>query len=110
MILFDFENSCRGHYINDIAVVIYYARMNKLSGDDEGFARFFLEAFRRGYEAENHLPEEEIQSIPWLLLNRGLIVYAYLLKIWPGDLNEEQLAVASQVEQMIVRDRTLLGI
>ncbi|MDF1836894.1 MAG: phosphotransferase, partial [Planctomycetota bacterium] len=45
LVLFDFENSCLGHYINDIAVVLYYARLNRHSKIDANFDRTFLQAF-----------------------------------------------------------------
>ena len=83
MVLFDFENSCRGHYINDIAVALYYARIHKFSGGDRDFNRRFLAPFWVGYAEEYPVPEDEIEHIPWLLLNRSLIVYGYVLKIWP---------------------------
>lgn len=90
MVLFDFENSCQGHYINDIAVVLYYARLSRFSATDDGFDERFLAAFWKGYAAEYTVPESEIGHLYWLLLNRGLIVYGYLLKIWPGERDAEQ--------------------
>jgi Ser/Thr protein kinase RdoA (MazF antagonist) len=110
IVLFDFENSCRGHYINDIAVALYYARLHPFSTDDDDFSRSFLASFWRGYEQEYVVPTGEMESIPWLLLNRGLIVYGYLLKIWPGDRNAEQQRHLQRVEQGIRSVRTQLGI
>ena len=101
LVLFDFENSCRGHYINDIAVVLYYSRIHKLSTVDEGFNRDFLEAFWKGYTTAYHVPEEDIEHIPWLLLNRSLIVLGYLYKIWPGEKTEEQEHYIARVDRSI---------
>lgn len=110
MILLDFENSCRGHYINDVAVVLYYAQLSKFSGDQEDFNRSFLTSFWKGYEKEYAIPVDEICSIPWLLLYRGLIVYGYLQKIWPGELDSDQETFQKRVEQSIVSARMELGV
>ena len=110
MVLFDFENSCRGHYINDIAVALYYARLQPFSGDDDGFDDAFLASFWKGYEQQYAVPTGEMESIPWLLLNRGLIVYGYLQKIWPGERSAEQQRFIVRVERGIVRVRKPLGV
>lgn len=111
MVLFDFENSCRGHYINDIAVVLYYSRLHKHTKHaDEGFNEAFLTAFWKGYETAYPVPVDEIEEIPWLLLNRSLIVYGYLFKIWPGERDEEQNEVVDRVERSIVSARESLGL
>jgi Ser/Thr protein kinase RdoA (MazF antagonist) len=109
MVLFDFENSCRGHYINDIAVVLYYSRMHKFSKGDEGFNHSFLASFWKGYEHEYSVPESEIPHIPWLLLNRSLILYGYLFKIWPGERDDLQEAYIKDVELNILSTRKELG-
>jgi amicoumacin kinase len=110
LILFDFENSCRGHYINDIAVVLYYARLHRFTDDDADFAGTFLESYWTGYKTEYPVPHDEAHSIPWLLMNRGLMVYGYLRKIWPNELDDEQAAFANRVEDGIASDREELGI
>ena len=110
MVLFDFENSCRGHYINDIAVVLYYSRLHKLSQVDAGFNRSFLASFWKGYETAYPVPENEIEQIPWLLLNRSLIVYGYLFKIWPGERDNEQQRFIERVERSILSAREDLGL
>lgn len=101
MVLFDFENSCRGHYINDSAVCLYYAKLHKFSKADANFDFEFLSSFWRGYETEYTVPSDEFVHIPWLLLNRSLLVYGYLIKIWPGEKTAEQKTYMSRVEQSI---------
>ena len=64
----------------------------------------------QGYEKEYCVPEREIEHIPWLLLSRGLIVYGYVLKIWPGEMDDRQQAFVKRVEQSIVIPRTKLGL
>ena len=110
MVLFDFENSCCGHYINDIAVVLYYARLHKLSELDDDFDARFLAAFWKGYAGEYPVPEDQVEHIPWLLLNRGLIVYGYVLKIWPGELDDEQRFYLGRIEESISRAREALAL
>lgn len=109
MVLFDFENSCRGHYINDIAVVLYYSRFHKLSNADERFNESFLSAFWNGYATEYPVPVDEVDEIPWLLLNRSLLVYSYLQRIWPGERDDEQNRYVDRVERSIVSSRAELG-
>lgn len=65
MILLDFENSCRAHYINDIAVALYYARLHKFSNADKAFNDAHLAAFLKGYETEYAVPADELVHIPW---------------------------------------------
>lgn len=110
MVLLDFENSCRAHYINDIGVVHYYSRTHKLSSGDDAFARSFLDSFWLGYGTQYSIPHDEIEHLPWLLLNRGLIVYGYLLKIWPGERNELQTEYIDRVERSILDARGELGL
>lgn len=108
--LLDFENSCRAHYVNDIAVALYYARLHKFSGDGDAFDDRFLVSFWKGYETQYAIPEGELHHIPWLLLNRGLIVYGYLMKLWPGEVTGEQAVYVERVEQSIERVRKRLGV
>ncbi len=110
LMLFDFENSCRAHNINDIAVALYYARLSKFSGNGDDFDALFLESFWKGYEKEYTVPAAEVEAIPWLLLNRSLILYGYLHKIWLGEWTNEQQEYADRVERGIVRMRSELGV
>ena len=110
MVLLDFENSCRGHNINDIAVACYYARLHDFAGDDDDFDPRFLRAFRQGYERQYAWPTDDQDGLPWLVLNRSLIVYGYLFKIWPSELSVEQAAFVERVEQSVERARAKLGL
>lgn len=110
LVLFDFENSCRGHHINDIAVALYYAMLHQLTTEPDGFDETFMPAFWIGYQREREIPEREIEHIPWLLLNRALIVYGYLFKIWPDEQDETQQAFVQRVEDGIERLRAVLNI
>ncbi len=110
MVLLDFENSCRGHYINDIAVACYYACLHEFSGDDKDFDKRFMIPFWRGYERRYTQPTDDLDSLPWLVLNRSLIVYGYLFKIWPNERTAEQEAFVERVEQSVERARAKLGL
>ena len=107
LILFDFENSCRAHYINDIAVAVYYAHLHKFSdSNDPAFVETYLDAFWRGYAQNYPIPEDEITHLPWFILNRSLLVRGYLEHIWPGDRSDEQLDFVRRVDQSIENART----
>lgn len=108
LVLLDFESSCRGHYINDVAIVLYYASLHELSGDDN-FNEEFLTSFWRGYETEHPVPEGEICHIPWLLLYRSLMVYSFLLQLWPADRNSEQESHVTRVARSVAAARSLIG-
>jgi Ser/Thr protein kinase RdoA (MazF antagonist) len=110
MVLLDFENSCRAHYINDIGVALYYSRLHKFSSGNDAFAGSFLQSFWRGYGTQYPVPWDEIEHLPWLQLNRGLIVYGYLLKIWPDERNELQAEYVDRVERNIFAARNELGL
>ena len=109
LILLDFESSCRGHYINDIAIVIYYATLHDLSQGDTQFNESFLTAFWRGYEAEHRVPEDELRHIPWLLLYRSLMVYSFVTQLWADEPDDEQQRHLDKVARSVEAARTLVG-
>jgi len=89
-------------------VALYYARFHKLTAAPETFNETFLNPFWKGYGTEYPVPENEIEHIPWLLLNRGLLVRGYLLKIWPGERTAEQDQYVTRVEASIQAARSEL--
>ena len=110
LVLFDFENSCRAHYLNDIAVTFYYARLHKLTSDRAGFQTPFFEAFWAGYAGEYAIPEAELAALPWFVLNRSLIVYGYVLKLWPEPRTEAQEEHFRRIERSVEAARGELGL
>jgi len=92
LFLFDFEMTCRGWYLQDIAVILYYAsNRNTSSGktDRASFEAAFLAAFREGYQ--QHVSELVFDEgfIQAQLLYRDLLVYAYVLDVWQGRTRSE---------------------
>ena len=74
--LFDFDD-CHYHwYINDIAIVIFYA----VSGheDQVAFLNEFLPCFLRGYARENRLESSWLNEISWFLKLREIDLYAII--------------------------------
>ncbi|MEM8783424.1 MAG: phosphotransferase [Planctomycetota bacterium] len=110
IVLFDFENACLGHHLDDIAVAMFYARQHALSRNSANFDDTFLTAFWCGYKTQRPIPTQGLEQLPWFLLNRGLIVYAYLLKIWPSERNDAQRRYLELVEQGIAHERRVLGL
>ncbi len=87
LFLFDFEMTCQGWYLQDIAVILYYAsNLNTtLRGTlGETFEQDFLKAFLVTYQPL--MPEVVIDEalIQAHLLYRDLFVYAYVLDAWRG--------------------------
>ena len=77
LILFDFEMCCYNWFINDIAVVLYYALY--LIGDKKSidFQTNFMNYFWKGYESVFTTEDSQKEKIPKFLLYRDLIVYAF---------------------------------
>ena len=90
--------------------MLFYAGLHKFSKVDEGFWSSFLASFWMGYEREYPVPENEIDNIPWLLLNRSLIVYGYMLKIWPDERDGLQDFYVNRIERSILNVRKELGL
>ncbi len=81
--LFDFDDCCYGHYIYDLAMVIFYAIANR--SDLPSAAREFLPPFMRGYRRENRLNPAWMKEIPFFLKLREIDLYATIHRSWgPG--------------------------
>lgn len=102
LFLFDFEMTCLGWYLQDIAVILYYASNYNSRCTKEARGRFeqrFLEAFTATYQ--QFMPEVALdkQLIQAHLLYRDLFVYAYVLDAWKGrDLSAGDQRLLDQLE------------
>lgn len=83
--IFDFDECQYSWYIEDVAVALYYTVYpfgdnDKLERNKkaENFIRYFL----NGYQEENIICKRELESIPYFLRLRELIVYIGCLKKW----------------------------
>lgn len=86
--LFDFDDCCYGHYIYDLAMVIFYAIANR---DDLAVAtREFLPPFLQGYQQENQLDLAWFKEIPHFLKLREIDLYAMIHRSFgPGPYDDD---------------------
>ncbi len=81
--LFDFDDCCYGHFIYDVAMVIFYAATN--TDDPAAYARQFFPPFWRGYRQENELDPVWLNEIPWFLKLREIDLYAVIHRSYGAD-------------------------
>jgi Ser/Thr protein kinase RdoA (MazF antagonist) len=81
--LFDFDDCCYGHYIYDLAMVVFYAIVNHPDGP--AATQEFLIPFLRGYRRENRLDPVWLKEIPYFLKLREIDLYAMIHRsVGPG--------------------------
>jgi Ser/Thr protein kinase RdoA (MazF antagonist) len=86
--LFDFDDCCYGHYIYDLAMVIFYAIVNH--PDMPAATHEFLPPFLQGYRHENSLNPAWFKEIPYFLKLREIDLYAVIHRSWgPGPYEGE---------------------
>jgi Ser/Thr protein kinase RdoA (MazF antagonist) len=76
--LFDFDDCTYGHFIYDIAMVLFYAVTNR--PDAEEFGPHFFLHFMRGYRQENQLDSHWFAEIPHFLKLREFDLYAVIFR------------------------------
>ena len=74
--LFDFDDCCYSWYMNDIAIVLFYAVLGQENGPL--FTREFMTHFLHGYRQENDLNPEWLKEIPSFLKLREIDLYAVI--------------------------------
>jgi len=72
--LFDFDDCVYGHFIYDIAMVIFYAGTNE--SDAAGFTGRFMPAFLSGYREENRLDPIWLAELPHFMKLREIDLFA----------------------------------
>jgi Ser/Thr protein kinase RdoA (MazF antagonist) len=78
MTLFDFDDCVYGHFIYDIAMVLFY--IAGWGGDDiPGFTGRFMSVFLQGYREHNHLNPVWLKEIPHFLKLREIDLFAAIL-------------------------------
>ena len=86
--LFDFDDCCYGHYIYDIAMVVFYAITNR--PDMPTATREFMRPFLRGYSRENQLDPAWLKEIPYFLKLREIDLYAVIHRsMGPGPYEDD---------------------
>ncbi len=102
IVLFDFEMLCYSWFVNDIAVILYYAFYLKGDKTELEFQNSFLPHFWKGYESKFAIAPSEKEKISKFLLYRDLLVYSFLNKIWAGKaLTEEDIKYKHKLDKSI---------
>lgn len=73
---FDFDDSSYSWFVEDIALVLFYAVMGE--EDPAGFTRRFMPGFLKGYYSEFKLDPAWLEQIPLFLKRRELDLYAVI--------------------------------
>ena len=106
--LFDFEMVCNSWFVKDVANVLYYAYLHPGSDkfSKEEFYNYFLFNFWEGYEKEFNLNQQERLSVPYFLLYRDILVFAFLHKAWDlANLSELQKNQLGKTKKSIQKRR-----
>jgi amicoumacin kinase len=74
--LFDFDDCVYGHFVYDLAMVLFYAVTNRDDADE--FGLHFWRHFWPGYQQENYLDPAWLREIPYFLKLREFDLYAAL--------------------------------
>lgn len=74
--LFDFDDCVYGHFIYDIAMVLFYAADEK---DPAGFTARFAPLFLSGYRQENRLDPVWLKELPHFMKLREIDLFAAIL-------------------------------
>lgn len=86
--LFDFDDCLYGHFVYDLAMVLFYVVTNREDADE--FATLFWEPFWRGYCEENELDKIWLKEIPYFMKLREIDLYAVLTRDYtPEDWAED---------------------
>ena len=89
--LFDFDDCMYCWYVQDIAMVLFYAITNEPNMDE--LAHNFFKHFRRGYEQENYLDPVWYKEIPAFLKQREIDLYAVIYRSFDlENLNDSWVA------------------
>ena len=72
--LFDFDDCVYGHFIYDIAMVLFYTAMGE--PDPAEFTGRFMPVFLSGYREENHLDPAWLPELPYFMKLREIDLFA----------------------------------
>jgi Ser/Thr protein kinase RdoA (MazF antagonist) len=86
--LFDFDDCCYGHYIYDVAMVLFYYIVNH--SDMPAATREFMPPFLHGYRRENRLDPAWLKELPYYLKLREVDLYAVIHRsMGPGPYEDD---------------------
>jgi len=81
--LFDFDDSSYSWFVEDIALVLFYAVMGQ--EDPASFTDNFLSGFLPGYFSEYDLGQEWFREIPYFMKRREIDLYAVIHRSFDVD-------------------------
>jgi amicoumacin kinase len=102
--LFDFDDIGYNYFINDLAVILFYAywRPLKPHQDDNQFLREFLHYFIKGYETYNSFDSKWLDYLPDFLKLRHIVQYiAFLQSVNLESITEDELRYM-EFQKMII--------
>ncbi len=76
IVLFDFDDCVYSWFVNDIAIVLFYAVIGM--EEKPGFPLSFMRHFLRGYKRENRIEARWLKEIPHFLKLREIDLYAMI--------------------------------
>lgn len=109
--LFDFDDIAYNYFINDIAVILFYAywRPLKENSDKQSFMKEFLIQFIKGYEKENKFHAEWFANIPDFLRLRHLTQYiVFLQSVNINSLNQDEKELMEHLKIVIEEDYPII--
>jgi len=75
---FDFDDCAYSWFVNDMAIVLFYAVSWEWERDVPAFTREFMTHFLRGYRRENSIDAAWLGEIPYFLKLREIDLYAVI--------------------------------
>lgn len=90
--LFDFDDCCYSWYMNDIAIVLFYAAFGE--EDPVAFTRSFMRYFTQGYVRENNIDPKWLSQIPQFLKLREIDLYAIIHRSFDVEDIEDRWAAS----------------
>lgn len=112
--VFDFDDSSYHWFASDIAIALYYTMLSRdfrRNDKREEVAQQFLEHFMKGYETENQLPDHALQSIPYFLQLRDIVLHSVLnKKLDPATLNENDKRFIQMVNDRIEAQQPIVDV
>ncbi len=82
--LFDFDDCAYGHFIYDIAMVLFYSSMWDRQ-DPSAFTQRFMPVFLDGYRGENRLVPAWLKELPHFLKLREIDLFAQIQFTFPEE-------------------------
>lgn len=101
--LFDFDDCITGHFVYDLAMVLFYVVTNR--DDAEELGRTFWPPFWQGYCEENRLDSAWLKEIPHFMKLREIDLYTILTEdLTPEEHNEWMSAFLKNRLERIEKD------